>query len=99
MYNNNEYPNLTISYHRNLRNKEWSFHDDTKHLSEISIAKFAGNLKSAFRGALGINRKLKVSRPYDILSYQKHSRKRQPTSEFLESFKANLLSKLASFFK
>ena len=90
---------LIFSYQRNLRNKEWSFHVDTKHLSEISIAKFAGNLKSAFRRALGINRKIKVSRPNDILSYQKHSRKRQPTSESLESFKADLLSKLASFFK
>ena len=99
VYNNNEHPNLTISYHRNLRNKEWSFHDDTKHLSEISIARFAGNLKSAFRRALGINRKIKVSRPNDILSYQKHSRERQPTSESLESFKADLLSKLTSFFK
>ena len=47
---------ITLARHSNLRNNEWSFHKkgDDKHLEERSIARFASNLKIAFRKAIGI---------------------------------------------
>ena len=45
--------NVTIAHHNKLRNSEWSFHEDAKHLSRISIGKFAWNLKNAIRSAMG----------------------------------------------
>ena len=48
--------NITIARHTNLRDETWTFHmkNDDKHLTELSIAKFAKNLKVAFRKALGL---------------------------------------------
>lgn len=48
---------VTLIRHSNLRNDEWSFHveNDDKHLAAESIARFAGNLKTAFRKAIGIS--------------------------------------------
>ena len=50
---------VTLANHSNLRNSEWSFHvpGDDKHLAAESIARFAHNLKSAFRKAIGFDRK------------------------------------------
>ena len=52
----NNAENITIAKHSNLRDKEWSFHkpNDDKHFTRSAIARLAGNLKSAFRKALGI---------------------------------------------
>ena len=49
---------VTIVRHSNLRNNEWSFHieGDDKHFTAPAIARLAGNLKAAFRKALGIER-------------------------------------------
>ena len=49
---------VTLIHHSNLRNEEWSFHveNDDKHLAAESIARFAGNLKTAFRKAIGVSR-------------------------------------------
>ena len=51
------YPYVTLARHSNLRNNDWSFHkkNDDKHLAEDSIARLAGNLKSAFRRAIGMD--------------------------------------------
>ena len=48
--------NITIAFHSNLRNENWTFHkkNDDKHLSEVSISKFAANLKAALRRSIGI---------------------------------------------
>ena len=46
---------VTVVPHSNLRNERWSFHEDDKHLAELSIAKFASNIKVGFRKAFGIN--------------------------------------------
>ena len=51
---NEEYENVTIATHSNLRVADWKFHDDDKHLSQVSIAKFASNIKVAFRKAYNI---------------------------------------------
>ena len=59
---NNCHPNVTIACHQNLRNSDWSFHDDAKHLSKVSIARFASTLKSAFRKAFGIYKSKPLSR-------------------------------------
>ena len=47
---------VTIARHSNLRNDRWSFHDDDKHFTQISIARFAKNLKIAFFRAIGKKR-------------------------------------------
>ena len=58
--------NVTMAFHSNLRNDQWSFHkkNDDKHFSRISISMFASNIKNAFRACLGIppnpNRKKKL---------------------------------------
>ena len=48
--------NITLANHSNLRNDEWTHHKekDDKHINETSAARLAGNLKSAFRRAIGI---------------------------------------------
>ena len=55
---------VTIAKHGNLRNERWSFHkkNDDKHFSEISIARFASNLKTAFRTAIGLSNTQKKGR-------------------------------------
>ena len=47
---------VTIARHSNLRNDRWSFHVDDKHFAQISIARFAKNLKIAFFRAIGQKR-------------------------------------------
>ena len=48
--------NIDIIRHSNLRNREWSFHieNDDKHFAANSISRLAGNLKWAFRKAIGV---------------------------------------------
>ena len=48
--------NIILARHSNLRDDEWTFHkpNDDKHLKEDSIARFASNLKIAFRVEIGI---------------------------------------------
>ena len=48
--------NVTLVNHSNLRNDEWTHHKkkDDKHINETSAARLAGNLKSAFRRAIGM---------------------------------------------
>ena len=55
---------VTIAKHGNLRNERWSFHkkNDDKHFSEVSIARFASNLKTAFRTAIGLRNTQKKGR-------------------------------------
>ena len=55
---------VTIAKHGNLRNERWSFHkkNDDKHFSEISIARFASNLKTSFRSAIGLTNTQKKGR-------------------------------------
>ena len=43
-----------MAVHSNLRTDDWKFYEDDKHLKQESIAKFASNLKTALRDALGI---------------------------------------------
>ena len=47
--------NITIAKHNNLRDDKWSFHkpNDDKHFTNFAVARLAGNLKSAFRKAMG----------------------------------------------
>ena len=45
--------NITLVKHDNLRNEEWTHHRDERHITESSTARLAGNLKSAFRKAIG----------------------------------------------
>ena len=49
--------NVTLAFHSNLRNDEWTFHkkNDDKHFSRISISLFAANLKDALRRSIGIH--------------------------------------------
>ena len=51
--------NITLVRHSNLRNGEWSHHkkNDDKHFTEGSTARLAGNLKNAFRRAIGAKTK------------------------------------------
>ena len=50
---------ITIARHSNLRDNEWSCYSksDNKHIRQESIAKMAGNLKAAFRAAIGVAQK------------------------------------------
>ena len=52
-------PDITIARHSNLRDDKWSCYpkNDNKHISLESIAKLAGNLKAAFRAAIGVAQK------------------------------------------
>ena len=93
---------ITLAYHQNLRNNEWSFYDDVKHLSKVSIAKFASNLKQAFRRAFGIDRSTNKQRYLhknnEYYDNQNHmSTDTHSNNHSLESFKADPLSKLTSF--
>ena len=45
---------VTMATHSNLRTVDWKFYEDDKHLAKKSIGKFAHNLKTALREALGI---------------------------------------------
>ena len=54
--------NITLARHSNLRNEEWSHHRDDRHISESSTARLAGNLKAAFRKAIGAGER--SERPY-----------------------------------
>ena len=45
---------VTIATHSSLRTDDWKFCDDDKHLAQKSIGKFARNLKTGLRAALGI---------------------------------------------
>ena len=48
--------NVTLAFHSNLRNEKWTFHtkNDDKHFSQVSISRFASNIKIAFRKSIGI---------------------------------------------
>ena len=52
---------VIMASHTNLRSEDWQFYEDDKHLKQDSIAKFASNLKTALREALGIKLRSKVS--------------------------------------
>ena len=56
--------NITLVRHTNLRNKEWTHHkkSDDKHFTKTSISRLAGNLKHAFRKAIGIKGVRKLPR-------------------------------------
>ena len=56
--------NITIARHSNLRDSEWSFHkeNDDKHITKMAIPKLAGNLKAAFRKAIGADRRMPSNR-------------------------------------
>ena len=58
--NNNSHSksNITMAFHKNLRNDEMSFHYDDKHISKSCIPKFAANIKLATRKAFDINNSL-----------------------------------------
>jgi hypothetical protein len=86
--------NVTIAKHSNLRNERWSFHvkDDDKHLTEVSIARFAKNLKVAFRTAFGMPLYEKRS----VGNYNKNMDKQQKGFGNVETFKRKLLKFLNS---
>ena len=91
------HPNVTIVCHQDLRNSDWSFHDGAKYLSKVSIARFASNLKSAFRKAFGIYK----SKPLSRVSKGNHHQQQFNNTKYtkngsLKSFKTELLSKLTS---
>ena len=47
--------NITLGFHSNLRDPSWAFHKDDKHFAQISISKFAANIKVALRKSIGIS--------------------------------------------
>ena len=59
--------NITLARHSNLRDSEWSYHKkkDDKHFTEEAIARLAGNLKDAFRRAIGAKRRMSAGRHND----------------------------------
>ena len=97
--------NVTMAIHSNLRNETWSFHkkDDDKHLSEISIALFAANLKVALRKALGLpsNKNIKKKNPGggdDNRNRTKNnSNNNNNNNNNLQSFKRDLIQFLTSY--
>ena len=45
---------ITIARHSNLRNDDWSLHEDVKHISESATPRLVSNIKRALRKAYGI---------------------------------------------
>ena len=101
--------NVTIAEHFNLRNDRWSFHikNDDKHFAQISIGRFAKNLKIAFRKALGLPLFEKRKNATRNNAFQNNtSRRRNPRKESpnnlnnmgddVQVFKQKLISFLSS---
>ena len=57
---------VTMALHSNLRTQKWELYEDDKHFLQASIGRFASNLKTALRTAIGMverpNRKPKQQR-------------------------------------
>ena len=96
---NEEYDNISIACHSNLRVDDWKFHDDDKHLSKVSIAKFASNIKIAFRKAFNVSsRKWKFCKG----RYVRYGGKKKPyinngNSKFESDFMNSLASLLHNY--
>ena len=45
---------ITIVQHSNLRNDNWSLHEDAKHISKAAIPRLVSNVKRALRKAFGV---------------------------------------------
>ena len=91
--------NITIAHHSNLRVNDWKFHieGDDKHLARTSIAKFASNLKVAFRLATGLGgtnqEQNKTTRNRKTRNTTQHNtaKKNEEEKSTLEKLKAGLL--------
>ena len=93
--------NITIGFHKNLRNPEWSFHKDDKHFAQVSIAKFASNIKVAFRKSIGLtNNKFKKGQPQEPrrsnTRFQK-SKRNEKTNNSVEELKNFFIKSLQNF--
>ena len=98
---------LFLATQDNLRNGEWSLHVDAKHISTHGIAKFASNMKRAFREAVGFS-----VYPRNIVNsgnskyvYGKNKKKSfhgntgNYTNDAFNAYKKEILSKLNQLFQ
>lgn len=74
--------NVTLAFHSNLRTPDWRFYRDDKHIDASAVRKFAANLKTALRKAIGI-----PERPRD-------GRKKPPRMQNVEELRMKLLEVL-----
>ena len=73
---------VTMAIHSNLRAPDWRFHRDDKHIDRTAVRKFASNLKTALRKAIGI-----AQRP-------KNTRKKVPSPRSVDDLRRKLLEVL-----
>ena len=91
--------NITIAFHSNLRNASWSFHKDDKHFAQVSISKFAANIKVALRKSIGItSNKFKTGRNSDSNRDNKKNSDERQSNNFKRSSKGkNSVEELRNF--
>ena len=89
---------LFLATQRNMRNDEWSLYDDIKHISKHGTAKFASNMKRAFRQAFGIVTKHQ-NLDNDMLCNSKSKQNYNTRNAIINDYKKEMLNKLAELFQ
>ena len=91
---------LFLATQRNMRNDEWSLYDYIKHISKHGTAKFASNMKRAFRQAFGIVTKHhNLDNDKDMLCNSNSRQNYNIRNAIIIDYKKEMLNKLAELFQ